>query len=265
MTIALGILASNGAVIAADTQESTGYLKGASNKILIGIQTDNQPNQPDGILRPLPMCSIAVSGAGHAGYLDAVMQEVVDGFLDDKKTGMLEIQKAFRDRIRDFYKAHVLPFSKAPDYEDLEFSTIVGATARHNQRFLWASDKNTVRHCMPFGAVGLGAAYAKMFLNRLYNAMDVDHAVIVAAYTVFMVKDCIEGCGKDTHIVRMQDGAVTYVPAEKVKKLEGTFASYGAIETCVFRYATGHSLPDSDNDLSQIMEWLRNIRKDFTE
>src|SRR5688500_20129682 len=67
MTIAVGIIASDGIVIAADTEESYGSTaKISGNKILLRSSADGD---------------MAISGSGNAYYIDAVAQELEDEFL----------------------------------------------------------------------------------------------------------------------------------------------------------------------------------------
>src|SRR5207247_11290193 len=71
MTIAIGLLATDGVVIAADTQESAGYpgdMKSSGTKILWALRS-NASNPP-------VTGAFAVSGAGTVGYLDAVNQKL---------------------------------------------------------------------------------------------------------------------------------------------------------------------------------------------
>jgi CubicO group peptidase (beta-lactamase class C family) len=81
MTIAIGILATDGIVVAADTQESfgsIGQMTTDANKITIGELNDPSSGLP-------PRCT-AASGAGSAGYLDSFMPKVVDWFNRTKET-----------------------------------------------------------------------------------------------------------------------------------------------------------------------------------
>src|SRR5438046_2919326 len=79
MTIAVGLDALGGIVMAADTLE-LGYLKTSSSKFHIAARSDHG--------------AIAISGAGTAGYLDAIAQEIQKVFhgmgmstsLDDLET-----------------------------------------------------------------------------------------------------------------------------------------------------------------------------------
>jgi len=66
MTICIGLLASDGLVIAADAQESDTYLKRTQQKImpwLGGITIGSNPTPAS--------AACAFTGAGDAGYIDA--------------------------------------------------------------------------------------------------------------------------------------------------------------------------------------------------
>src|SRR5437667_12469328 len=75
MTIAIGLLATDGVVIAADTQESAGYpgdMKSSGTKILGALRSDAS--------NPPVTGAFAVSGAGTVGNLDAVNQKLAESF-----------------------------------------------------------------------------------------------------------------------------------------------------------------------------------------
>src|SRR5438105_931077 len=94
MTIALGILAPDGVVIAADTQETygLGWSKYEANKIV-------SLRKRDGV------GAMAASGGGDAGYLDALHQD----YLDEYQTGPHDdaLQERLQNRLTTFYEHHV--------------------------------------------------------------------------------------------------------------------------------------------------------------
>ncbi|HXD73395.1 MAG TPA: hypothetical protein VN628_06655, partial [Vicinamibacterales bacterium] len=104
MTIALGILCRDGAVLAADSQETLqGYWKRRQTKvasITVGPKQD---------------LSIALAGAGRAGYVDALVDELVEAA--SSAEGHWENTLAVvRDTLIRFHKTHVIPYqADTPD------------------------------------------------------------------------------------------------------------------------------------------------------
>src|SRR5437867_2820643 len=75
MTIAIGLMAQEGLVIAADTQEGTGYaggLKADQPKVMTFVHPHVKNER----------CACAISGAGDAGYIDALAQNIGQIFMD---------------------------------------------------------------------------------------------------------------------------------------------------------------------------------------
>src|SRR5208283_5317188 len=70
MTIALGVLAKDGVVLAADTELTWGYLKTSGEKIWT---TEAETG------------ALAIAGAGPGGYLEAVSQQLIDDFQSLRK------------------------------------------------------------------------------------------------------------------------------------------------------------------------------------
>ena len=70
MTICIGILASDGIVIAADREEGDGYVKTDQGKISTATRLI------------FPVGSIAVTGSGWGSYLDEVAERLRDKFCD---------------------------------------------------------------------------------------------------------------------------------------------------------------------------------------
>jgi 20S proteasome alpha/beta subunit len=193
MTIALGILAQDGIVVAADTEESTGgYLKGETTKILQVFG--------DG-----PACLI--SGAGDSGYVESLMSELAEVFFIDKMRVHQPLQQAFEDCMKNFYSEHIIPFA-AYSSQDRPVVEMLIAYNRNNQRGLLVSEKSVVFQKMPYAAVGCGSIFADILLNRLWQMADIKAVQVLAAYVLFMVKECVEGCGKLTQISALHGSRV---------------------------------------------------------
>jgi hypothetical protein len=255
MTIALGILASNGCVIAADTEE-TADLKRLQNKVITGQDVDLT------VKPPVTTIGLAVSGAGYSAYLDCAIPEMIKEMLDRKTQPIEAIKDAVGARLRRFYLDHVVPFSRYPSDERPDFELIFGVVRDGGkERRLWITNKTTITSTAPHDAVGAGQTYAKILLQKLRDVnVDVSAAELMAIYVASQVKEMIRYCGKETVIVSISDdNSPQYLDQEKIKELEDIFHRQGALEREVLHYAIGMQ-PDSHS--GQIARWMRALRKD---
>jgi hypothetical protein len=107
MTIAIGILASDGIVLAADREEGDGYLKEDQGKITWKMKME----------QPIGAC--AITGAGDGPYLDEVGSQLSDIFTDDTEGSENSVIPKLRNAHRAYYRQTVVPcsqFQQAPDY-----------------------------------------------------------------------------------------------------------------------------------------------------
>src|SRR5882724_9735501 len=110
MTIAIGLVTSGGAVIAADREESDGTLKTDQGKI-------------EAVWKAGTGC-LAVSGAGNGPYLDSLSASLMDWFRsDDADIKQGTIGEDLRRKNHEFYKRSVLPF--APYEESVDYELLV--------------------------------------------------------------------------------------------------------------------------------------------
>src|SRR5437763_7400088 len=78
MTIALGLLAKNGLVLAADTQETYGNgWKVSQAKIIPGLSANASKHGRN---------HIAVAGAGSGDYIDSLARKFINAFADTSKS-----------------------------------------------------------------------------------------------------------------------------------------------------------------------------------
>jgi len=129
MTIAIGMLATNGAVVAADAQESTGdYMKGAKGKMACFYAHDGGWTE-----------SCVIAGAGNSGYVQALIEKLGQTFqaVDPKmpvysltKKSHPSLQSEFRDCIKQFYKEHIIPFAAYPERKRPDVEMLIDLSAQ---------------------------------------------------------------------------------------------------------------------------------------
>jgi hypothetical protein len=123
MTIAIGLVATDGVVIAADTEEQIGSMKSDESKMLIANR--GLANKKAGAL--------VVTGAGDAGYLDSINMDICTSFFSAKSLSGARWVKTFRKQVKDFYRDHVIPFAKFPEHDRPDLALVVGVTFPHSQ------------------------------------------------------------------------------------------------------------------------------------
>jgi hypothetical protein len=231
MTICLGITANDGIVVAADTLESTDYLKNEKSKVMYAFGTI-QMGQPES----RPRSAALICGAGDSGYVESLQTRLVSVFLDNQNVTGDELRDEFEGCLKDFYRAHIIPFATYPSRDRPDVEMLIAANSGHHLS-LWISEKTTVRRGTLYKAIGVGSTLAEIMLGRLWKPMNVDAARMLAAYVVFMVKESVEGCGKFTtidtlHAWRMAgsileppQNVISHVPGALIREWEELFAT----------------------------------------
>ena len=225
MTIAIGVVASDGVVLAADSEETIpGYLKRDETKILVGMGREK--------------IMVAASGAGHAHYLDKVNSAITDIVMKGNKAELDEVERGIQEYLKQFYREHILPFASYPAEERPDISLVIAGASPEWGRALWTTSSNLVKRQTGYGAVGVGGFFATSMLSRLYFPGDIASVSMLAAYVLFHVKETIPDCGKDTHLVCIGD-KYRALPLYEMRALEETFRFYESVERDNFHYAVG--------------------------
>src|SRR4051812_14891279 len=107
MTIALAVVANNGLVIAADTQESyDGFWKADQTKILPVFGPTRGSEEK---------AQLVIGGAGNGDYIDAISQRLVETFVGAQSKEPKDIFLAMQQTLREFYREYVIPLAIAPE------------------------------------------------------------------------------------------------------------------------------------------------------
>ena len=256
MTIALGLIASGGVVIAADRQETEGDQKKDQRKI------DS--------LWASGIGSLVVSGAGNGPYIDSITTRLQlcfgskswDGFLDEA-----EMTEAFRSAHAEYYSAAVLPFSGYQAYERPDYELLFGCTLQRDRHLLWYSHKLTVNRVHGYRAVGVGASTAESLLKKFYvSRLPLKVAITLAAFVVYQVKNSVEGCGFETDILFTQmHTPPCRVSEPTLHKMDEAFAKFRLLERDdLYKMIGGGEVPHNRNN----RDWnrfRRDLRKTFDE
>jgi 20S proteasome alpha/beta subunit len=240
MTIALGILADDGLVLAADTEETYGgYAKLDHGKI-----------QPAAYFKDGHGQVAWTAGAGHSGYIDAFTQTLglalAEGSRERRDPAL-----TFKLALREFYADHVLPFAGYPAEERPDFESLIAYVSDDDAppRLFQTSfnaliETQADRHA----AVGAGGAAARAMLKPLLAAygakLSVRDAALMAGYVLHRVKESVPQCGKRSDIFVLQPGHIIVLSPAIEKHLNPAIEKLTRrLEPLVFRAAIG-SVPD---------------------
>jgi len=229
MTIAIGILASDGVVVAADRSESDGTQKREQRKISYMMHGD-------------PKWLMALTGAGPSAELDSFEAKAWRHFSASNAASHLEVEKELETLNDNFYKKKVLPFSQYPTYERPDYR-LIAAFCTSLGGHLWHTNKTSCVASRTYTAVGIGQMTAENILNCLYVAdLPVSEVINLAAFVIWEVKATVESCGSGTDIVGIRrDGNVVLCGPDEISEMERAFKLYlTAVHRNDFHRCLGH-------------------------
>lgn len=253
MTIAVGLVANDGVVLAADAQETEGYFKGFSLKI-------NTAMTHTGIHAKVKS-AIGITGAGPSIHLDAISDEIINRFHDNQHKEINAFQSDLAECVRNFYLRHIAPLPRHID-RDLR---LIASVQIEDSFALWTTDATVLKRVIALEAVGTGTPFAKMALESKYICTDTTTAVLLAILAVSQAKNYDQDCGKGTQLVCLKDNLAYDVPWYLISEGEKLMREYAGIEQSAFQYALGVKSADANERTRKISRWLRNLRKEFNQ
>ncbi len=251
MTIALGILANDGVIIAADTQETVGYSKLNQGKVAAFGH-----RRPDGHWR-----QCLFSGAGPAVYIDACRDQFMKAFASEQSNADANIATIFDISVRDFHEQRIVPLARLPD--DRPYVQLILAVQDHQTVEIWRAEQNVIVSGTPFSAVGIGSDLALSILGRMYRLpmLDVPNTILLAAYVMAQVKASKDGCGLETDIYCLRGTrGMNRVRREDAAMLESAMSDYiDTSEPSSFREVIGEAWTDGRAPLRDARKLLRGL------
>jgi len=230
MTIALGILGSDGIVLAADGQETDGVgFKDYALKVRAST------GQASGI-HSKSRSVVAVTGCGPGFHLDALSDEIIT--LSHSRTDwtLATFEPALHACIQGFFIQHVQPL--LPHVNNL-FNVIVAAQFE-GDCWMWSSDTTVVKRSVGFEAIGTGRQYAKTAIYTRIIHPKIEAAVLLAVRGVVEAKRFDQYCGQSTTIVCLHNNLSHHIPWYLIEPAEKLFDKYAGIEQSTFQLVLGH-------------------------
>lgn len=254
MTIALGILASDGIVIAADSQETYGdYFKAFALKIHRAMTHSN--------IHSDVKSAIVITGSGASVYLDAVSQEIIKEFHSRQHRTVDDLELHLKQFQEDFWAKHVTPLLP---HIDRQFELIIGAEIEGRCR-LWRTDANVIKPSESFEAVGTGHSYARMAIERHVYDLSAQNAAILAVLGVMRAKEYDNYCGKSTMVTIVKENRTYTVPWYLIEQAEKLFRKYAGYDHSAFVHALASERLEDSKRLQNLNESLTSLRAEFTQ
>ncbi len=249
MTIAIGLLARDGFVIAADTQVGIpGYLNMSFGKVAYGTKRAGGD-----------VSSLVVTGAGNVKYLEALRAAEIEAFLDrDEHPSAGAVEAHLASRIECFEREHVAPYAHLPNCPDV--SLLMGYES-NGQRRIWVTERNLLIPCLQYGAVGAGEMFAKIVLDQYWFEGDVTSVSVLAAYVLFLVKRHVDGCGHETDLVRVSKSGAMHSDRKVIRNLEEVFREFSDFQAHALRYTLPLGDASGENKADRLFQRLSAIRQ----
>lgn len=249
MTIALGILADDGVVIAADTELSWGDAR-KTEGAKIAVLEDH---------------GLAIAGAGHGGYIDALSHDLQRTIARVKTNNLSVIARSLQSTLAKFHRDHVQPWRDP----NLDVWMIVGLE-RAGKLALWVTEKTTLRPCI-CAAIGAGSAEAEALFTQFFGVrkrptMDVVTARAIAAYVAHVAKDRIPGCGKNTDIVLIGKGKAEQLSRTDVLMLDDQINELIELQIRAAQFALGYiKISDEQEAAAHLTKFFQTSRSHFVD
>jgi hypothetical protein len=234
MTIALGILASDAVVIAADSEITYGnVMKADGGKLRGAIHIGKDGGR-----------LFVLAGAGTGPTIDAFASDLQGVLGDPRLSSGADPRVVMQPILEAFFARHVIPFASFPVDERPDFNAVIGFTTA-GRSYLFESSWNTLVSVQDerYTAVGVGSLAARSFLGRMlahHGSVSVREAVVLASYAVLLAKDTVPGCGKRTDLLVLQAGGVSRLTPNEQNKLDEWLRRYNSqFEPEIFRVVSG--------------------------
>jgi 20S proteasome alpha/beta subunit len=250
MTVAIGMVAEDGLVLAADTQETiAGYWKVHSGKIRALRSASGSAAG-----------AMLVSAAGDAVYCDALMQRLTAASPDALR-GDVDMEARCAEVIHEFHTAYVTPYHVDPPH----VQTLIAMQAP-SRNMLAVTDRSVIVRHDQFASIGIGGLHAHGLLNQLWHwqGLSVVTMSVVAAYVIFQVKERVDGCGKWTEVGFLRGGQFHFLTRTEVTELEDIFREYlGGLEPDLFRFLANAAMTPTVGEISRRIRAMRRQTLDI--
>lgn len=275
MTIGIGILATDGIVLASDTEEGDGYFKRSESKItggtsyeIVGSYAPGKVLERDvALARPAHESgSHAIVGAGDSANIKELSRLFTPVCFDNVDSKDEDVRAAFKKVLTPYYTETILPFQNLPPQDRPEVSLLIALCGKKTEPRLFVTERLTVNRYAQYAAVGAARLHAESILKTLYprgGRRDVQSAARLAAYVVWKAKDAIPGVGgRFTQMWILHNRTSYHVAWQAIRDMEMVFDQHERIEGLAVELALAADTTNADL-LKKFTRSFAEFRRDF--
>jgi 20S proteasome alpha/beta subunit len=232
MTIAAGLVCSDGVVLFADTEMSLSTFKLGGAKAFVCTKGK---------------VKVGVVGAGHTDYIEHAITEICRTVHDCNST--VSAYRSICKVLVDVHKEHIYPDPNASKHS---IQLLIGVSEPGNKALLFKTFNTVVNKVYSFEAIGTGWELASYLLDKSYReSVTVAGGVVVATKVLLETKRYVQGCGGDSHVIYMSDGIADFVAEDQIEDRERYLKAFDqAIEPVMM---AGPDLKVTQNEFMQLI------------
>lgn len=212
MTIAVGFLTGDGAVLCADSQETiSDYSKTTTQKIRTADFYGNW--------------RLAIAGSSDAAhYIDLFQYDLVQRLSAAQDYDYVRIIGAIKATLHQIHKQHI--WLRKDGRPVLQLLIGIQGMKPHHTRALLVSQEAVVLPVREYESIGVGAHMANAVKERMFSRNGLIYngsAELAANYGIYIlkhVKKSIVGCDGNTLVAIMKDGNLRWLTHEEVAEVE---------------------------------------------
>lgn len=196
MTIAAGVLCSDGIVVCADSEETDYVAKYERQKIR---SFENR---------------LLVAGSGHSNYFGMTFNKICDRFKErpsDSSRARFEVEQV----VSLVHENHIFKWWKPDDPQRPYLHLVVAARCMNGELALVSSSDTAVRLHDDYVSVGEGKYlfeyWAKLFFATPRTTREASY---ISLFLLREVKDNVAGCGGTSHVVTLPMDSNQYTPGK---------------------------------------------------
>ncbi len=231
MTIAAGVLCTDGMVLCADTEHTITEdrkMQASKTKVwtMVYPSDDEDDIERDKDIR----LTIGFTGAGYADWVEAFIQGVDRDILMDVPDGFdIEIlEKQLEKYTYGFFEKYIKSYAENPANRPQAYMLILAQFADKHRAIFRVHENLTLKaEEQTVMAVGAGApvfqSLAKLLLGEVpyHPTWKMKEAASIVTYIMEKVKSEVAGCGGNSHIVMIgMDGEQIEIPTRRIRELE---------------------------------------------
>jgi hypothetical protein len=219
VTIAAGIVCSDGIVMCADSQESYGDFKWPVKKLSYPRSTFGDT-------------MLVISGAGFGPAIDTATQEIFRQLSHSMFPLDIMLHK-IREILREIYEKD-LPLHLAAPHTDLDFRLLMALRGEGGGIGLFVSSGPLIKRVDDFEIIGCGDVITRFFAHMSYRqtlldrpALSMYEGTVLAAYLLHLAKSQMTTIGGKSQIITLSwEGDMQFADAWELPHWEKFFAAY---------------------------------------